>query len=304
VQVPKSQDRVSEDFADRQPQEVFPCDSGKRFLQSRFRPNREDGVVLIALLWLLVALSLLAMNLASEVRTEASLARSSGDSEKAYFLARGALEQVIYRLSFPDKEEEKQKSVFPFSDGMNHFWLKDGAMVCHVAILDEGGKLDLNHASEKILRKLLNTLGIEDARSKALARNIVQWRESDKSPGSRWPDDRATQVIHQKFTSIEELLLVSEMTREVLYGGLKKQADGRMGVTRGLADFATVYSDQSQVNLNYAEPEVLASLPEIDLDLARLIVGARKSRPFDSGSALSQRIPGMVRGQALSSLST
>jgi type II secretory pathway component PulK len=94
------------------------------------------------------------------------------------------------------------------------------------------------------------------------------------------------------------------MTREILYGGPKKQADGKLRWTRGLADFVTVYSDQSQINLNYAEPEVLASLPGIDLDLARLIVGARKSRPFDSGSALSQRIPGIVRGEALSSLST
>ena len=266
--------------------------------------RREEGVVLIALLWLLVALSLLAMNLASETRVEAGLARSSGDAERAYFLARGTVEQVIYKLSFPDKSEDKQKSLFPFSDGMNHFWLRDGEMICHVAIMDEGGKLDLNHASDKVLMKLLGTLGLDDAKSQSLAKSIVEWREPDKSSASQKPDNPASTAKHQTFTSIEELLLVDGMSREILYGGLKKQTDGKMLMTRGLAEFVTVYSDRNQINLNYVEPEVLASLPDIDMGMARLIVDARKMEPFDSGSTLSQRVPGMLRGETLSMVGT
>src|SRR3990172_955043 len=118
------------------------------------RPGEPDpcgGFVLIALLWVLVALSFIALNLSSTVRTEINVAQASGDADRAYFLARGALEVV------------------PYADGMNHFWIKGKDMTCHVAILDESGKVDLNYAEPETLQRLLINLGIEENTSTVLA---------------------------------------------------------------------------------------------------------------------------------------
>src|SRR5438552_6068345 len=82
-------------------------------------PNASHrGIILIALLWVLTALSLLALNLASTVRSEVKIAQASGEAEKAYFYARGALEEALYHLIFPDRDREKQSSLFPYAGGM------------------------------------------------------------------------------------------------------------------------------------------------------------------------------------------
>ena len=81
------------------------------------------GVVLVTVLWIMVGLSLLALTLAATVRTEATLARASGEAEQAYFFARGALEAVLYRLAYPDPDPRKQQALFPYAGGMNHYRL-------------------------------------------------------------------------------------------------------------------------------------------------------------------------------------
>src|SRR5262249_57161016 len=83
----------------------------------------QRGVILIALLWVLAALSLLALNLSSTVRSELSAASASGLAGKGYFFARGALEAAVYDLVYPLPDPEKQKARFSYRDGMNHFWI-------------------------------------------------------------------------------------------------------------------------------------------------------------------------------------
>ncbi len=264
------------------------------------------GFVLIALLWVLSALSLLALDLASTVRTEAGIARSVGEAEKAYFVARGGLEEVIYRLSFPDKDSTQQLKTFPYADGMNHFWISNEEVVCHVAILDEAGKLDLNQCKEENLQKLMEMLGVESGQSAELAQAIADWRKMDHSKDSSQSNQgfRNPGLQKQGFMSVEELLLVPGMSREILYGIPKRGADGRTQLARGLAQYATVYSKKSQINLNYAAPEVLASLPEVDIDAANAIVQERQDQPYTGSSDLNQRTTVVLHGEALSQIGT
>ena len=265
-----------------------------------------NGFVLIALLWVLAALSLLALDLASTVRTEAGIARSVGEAEKAYFVARGGMEEVIYRLSFPDKDSTQQLKTFPYADGMNHFWISNEEVVCHVAILDEAGKLDLNQCKEENLQKLMETLGVESGRSTELAQAIDDWRKADHSTGSSQSDQPANRPALGKpgLMSVEDLLSVPGMSREILYGIPRRGPDGRIQLARGLAQYVTVYSKKSQINLNYAAPEVLASLPELDLDAANSIVQERQDQPYTGSSDLNQRTKVVLRGEALSQVST
>lgn len=270
------------------------------------RPNRQtnscpwvdpkQGIVLIPLLWVLTALSLIALDLASTVRAEVNVTQVFGEAEKSYFYAQGGLEQVLFHIVFPYPDPEKQKRLFPYAAGMNHFWTNSGEMSCHVAIEDEAGKIDLNFATQEILARLLKNLGV--AESDSIAAAIMEWR----SPRAERKDYDG--VKHRPFASVEELLLVRGMNRDILYGKPQRRGQGHRRGQRGLAEFVTVYSGKSQININYAEPEVIAAMPGLDLEIADLIVQARARQPFKSGSDLSQRVGAAVSGEAISLLTT
>jgi general secretion pathway protein K len=278
---------------------LFPC-RRRRLSSFGLQPfcmvATDRGIVLIPLLWVLAALSLLALDLASTVRTEVNLTQASSQAAKSYFYAQGALEEALFHIVFPYPDSEKQKRLFPYAAGMNHYWMSDGEMRCHVAIQDEAGKLDLNFASPEILTRLLENLGMSSPAAPALADAIVEWRNPDSE--KRDLDG----ISHGPFASIEELLLVRGMSREILYGRPEREEMGRKKGRRGLAEFVTVYSGKSQVNINYAEPEVIAALPGLDLDTAALIVQARAREPFNNSSELSERVT--ISDEALSLMTT
>src|SRR5262249_31151943 len=131
--------------------------------------SRSRGIVLITLLWVLAALSLIALDLASTVRAEVNVTQASGEAEKSYFFAQGSLEEFLFHIVFPYADAVKQKHLFPYAGGMNHYWISDGEMRCHVGIQDEAGKIDLNFAPPEVLSKLLENLGVSRSAASALA---------------------------------------------------------------------------------------------------------------------------------------
>ena len=226
-----------------------------------------------------------------------SMAVATEESEKAYFYARGALETVIYRLAYPEPDKEKQKKLFSYSDGMNHYWMHSPEIYCHVAVLDEAGKLDLNYLSEPSLERLLRNIGVDPRLSALQAKAVLKWQGKEKSPGGAAEKSR-------QFRSVEELLLVEGMTREVLYGDPRRNLNGHAGLGRGLAEYVTVYTGTPQINMNYAEPEAIAALPGMDMDIANSIVHAREKGDIKSMSDLSQRITASVPGETVPLLSS
>jgi len=265
--------------------------------QSDEQIGQDKGFVLITLLWVLAALSLLALNLASTVRAEMTMAVASEESEKAYFYARGALEAVLYQMVYPEPDKEGQKKLFYYADGMNHYWMNSPEIYCHVAVLDEAGKLDLNFLSEPTMERLLRNIGVDTRLSVLLAKSVMKWRGQESSPG-------AVTVKPRQFRSVEELLLVEGMTREILFGDPRRNQNGTAGLGRGLAEYVTVYTGGPQINMNYAEPEVMAALPGMDMDVGKYIVQARKKGDIKSMSDLSQRITASIPGETVPLLSS
>ena len=241
------------------------------------------GVVLITVLWIMVGLSLLALTLASTVRTEATLAQASGEAEQAYFFARGSLEAALYRLAYPDPDPEEQQANFPYFGGMNHVRLSSGAMRCHLVLMDEAGRLDLNAAAPEILERLLRIVGEGPYRAQNLAAAVEAWRNPTPRPG-------VAATGRRQFRFVEELLQVPGFGRDLLYGRPREQRDGRTVFQRGLMDFLTVYTAGNRVNVNYAAPEVLAALPGMSWDRAQSLVAARARRHLEAPD-LTDRVP-------------
>ncbi|MCI0419742.1 MAG: general secretion pathway protein GspK [Acidobacteria bacterium] len=266
----------------------------------RTHTSSQQGMVLIALLWILAALALLAGQLASSVRKEVTLAGAAGQAERSYFFARGALETALYRLVFADadKDAERQGKRFPYEGGMNHFWLQDEEMMCHVAVLDEAGKMDLNAAPKECLEKLFRIAGVPETLHTQLAEAIITRRGNPLSPSFSEDREKA-----RPFRAVEELLQVEGITRAMLYGAPERTPEGKIKEKRGLIDFLTVFSPRNQININYAAPEVIAALPGLDLSAADSIVQAREREAIKS-SEVSQKLAGLLSGEALSMVTT
>jgi general secretion pathway protein K len=109
---------------------------------------------------------------------------------------------------------------------------------------------------------------------------------------------------NRDFRSVEELLLVRGVTRDLFYGGLRVRQDGAVERQLGLVDCLTVHTHSTQVNVNYAPLPVLLSIPGLDSTLAQFLMQAREKKPIASMSDFTRDYPVLVSGETLSFLST
>ena len=257
----------------------------------------QAGIVLIALLWVLVGVSLLAINLAFVVRGETTVAQAGTEAERCYFYARGIAEVALYRLAYADRDPAKRKHLFPYAGGVNHFWMHQDSMLGHVAISDEAGKMDLNTAKPESLLRLFETLAIPEEQRAALVEAIEKRR-----PTAALTSQDSGQLRPGPFVSVEELLQIKGITRSTLYGTHRQEGEKTVH-KRGLVDFVTVNSGSQRINVNFAEVEVLASLPGMDLSSAASLAQARLEQPFEAND-LAARTSGSLSGEGLSLVST
>src|SRR5206468_5006796 len=128
----------------------------------------EQGVILIALLWILVALTVIALSFSRESLVEVTVARNTRDLTNAYYVARAGLNTAVYRLlekraTGPSQGIEAQQVVDPLDLGVLEGSFGGGFY--KVDIQDESGKINPNFAQEEQMHTLLDALGIrkEDA---------------------------------------------------------------------------------------------------------------------------------------------
>ena len=271
---------------------------------------KQDGIVLITVLWIIAVISFISFALAAAVRTEVAAEGNSFDSERALFMAKSAGEIVFERLqnpdTFPDAPIRKAGGtyVFQFNSGESR-----------VRLEGDGGRIDLNTANDKVLASMFESLGLGQGLRDQLVDCILDWRDSDDVPrvygaeigdygqlsagkGRRLP-------ANESFKSIEELLLVKHMTGEIYFGHIEHDpATGGYRKVPGLRDIATVATGLSAVDVNAAPVDVLAALPGLNRDLARSIVTERKLKDFADSKDLVNRIPQLANSDTLQYLTT
>ena len=83
------------------------------------------GMILITVLWIVLILSLVSFSLASAVRVEMTAAQADFDSERAFYMARGAVETVYNNVVVKHQnfskdspvQTENGEYIFPFDSG-------------------------------------------------------------------------------------------------------------------------------------------------------------------------------------------
>lgn len=213
----------------------------------------QRGIALVAVLWALVLLAVIAATVLSESRTQSRLARNYLDAAQAEALADGGVYRALAGLARPSAAGGWRV------DGTVYAWRRAHGEV-RVRIEDEGGKIDLNRADGRLLGSLFLMAGFDPARAEALAAAVQDFRDADDTPrpdGAEDSDYASAGLPHgakdAPFEAVEELHQVFGMTREI-YGAV--------------AAAVTVHARTRRPDAKVAPPLVIAALGPLRGDRA------------------------------------
>ncbi|MGH8713291.1 MAG: general secretion pathway protein GspK [Casimicrobiaceae bacterium] len=211
-------------------------------------PAAQRGIALVLVLWLTALLTVIAGSFAYAMRNEAQAARNTVSQAQARALADGAVARTVFELMRP----RTLPGVWT-ADGTVHVWDDNGSRVAASAV-DESGKIDLNAATDPLLRGLLQTAGQLDADTASRFVDVIgDWKDADelrRPNGAEASDYRAAGLTYKPanaaFETVAELQRVLGMT-PALYARL--------------AGSLTVHSGAAAINPQFASRTVLMALP-------------------------------------------
>lgn len=216
--------------------------------------NRQCGLALVIVLWIISLLMIMAGSFALTMRRETTVIHSVKDTAELLASAEAGIAMAERMLALGDNKQRWR------ADGsIYQFFYHDGEV--RVRLLSEQGKIDINKASERTLRALLQTMPVELEQQQSIVSAILDWRDADElvringAEAEQYKEAGLNyQPANKNFQILEELKLVLGMTDEIY---------------QLLEPITTVYSGQSGIDLQVATREVLqalANLSEEDLD--------------------------------------
>ena len=209
----------------------------------RAAATSEHGFVLVAVLWILAALSALAMIFSVYLSNTAQALAVSDTGLQADALVTASLELTAYQLSLAGDSTRPLQGSF-------HLRLDNADVV--VSFVSETARIDLNLAPKDMLANLLSGLGADQEAAGRYADRIIGWRTPPKTDAAE--DEvslyRAAGLAYSPrqapFAHANELALVVGLPPAL--------------VERALP-FVTVFTGQPKINPLVAPPAVIAALP-------------------------------------------
>ena len=234
------------------------------------RGSRPAGVALVAVLWMVAALSVLALGLAAAAKSEVRSAQGVRARAEAAALGDAAIQLAVLELRSTDIGYEEYV----------HFDYELGGRSIIVAAVPAGGLIDLNQAGEELLAGLFaGSGGLDPEPAAQLAHRVVAWR----TPGLQLEaeDYAAAGVAFRPrggpFEYPEDLLQVLGVTYP-LYARVR--------------DLITVRGGGAGVAPQAASEAVLTLLAGGDRDLAARIALSRRDDPATDFTGLDNRFFG------------
>ena len=236
--------------------------------------KRQQGVVIVLALFIVALVVTMAYTMMS--RLERDTRRTTlilRDVQAAYY-AQGSLAWAIDRLrrDWEQRSPEQLLDVIPLKSPVDEV----NAYQITSTIYDMQARLNVNNVSkgeaQLALQQLMQAVdpAVKREQAEEIVRALLDW-EGLRTPQSRYAQYYLGQPVpyrpaHKPLISISELLLVKGVTPK-LY--------------RNLQPFITALPTETEINVQTAPVEVLASLsPTMTLAAAQTIVEARKRKPF------------------------
>ena len=245
----------------------------------------QRGAALLVVLWIFIFLLVVAFDFSASVREEAAAAHRYSEETQGYYIALAGFERGVYELlqqGTGGNAIEKQERPDIFDGGWREEALGYGTF--RVRWIDEGGKININRASEETLRRVFTNLGVEDPLKTVLVDSIMDWRDPDDLHRTSGAENEYYRSLNPSYTAknglfdtVEDLLWVRGVTTELFYGYGAAQGDQTEPAQRiGLREIFTVDSPIDRVNLRTASADVIHALTAIPLERSGRFVDERK----------------------------
>lgn len=223
--------------------------------------KREQGGVLLSVLWIVAILTVIAFSIAMQVRGETERTSTLLDSTRAYYVASAGVDRALLRILWT-----VNFGMQTYKPEITRFTLNFPEGDAQIELMPENAKLDLNGANGEQLTRLLGALGVPPPRAAEIAAAIIDWRSPAGPAGGSQFDQyylslRPSFVSpHASFQETEELLMVKGITPELYYGNYVRREDGTLVALGGLRDCVSAYRPSFPKDVNAVEPAVLAAL--------------------------------------------
>ena len=201
----------------------------------------QQGMALVIVLWLVAIMSVIASGHSRNAHNEVRLAMYQIETAQARGIAQAAFSLTILDMLSPANTSGLPRLGSPFVRRVN-----DRDVV--ITVRPTAALLDLNSASDSLLRSLFTTAGATNDTAASVAAAILDWRDTDSLMHLNGAEDdeyaiagREWSARDNAFVSVDELRYVLGMT-ETLY--------------RKVMPCITVHSDQGTIELESA-PELL-----------------------------------------------
>jgi general secretion pathway protein K len=228
--------------------------------------GQNDGFIVVAVLWVLMGLAVLATVFSIFVANSAMSSRISVDQLQGEALVAAALELTVF-----------QRSVNVTAATRGSFKFNLGKANVNVDFVSEAARVDLNAAPKTLLAGLFSALGAEPGNANQYADRVVGWRTP---PGSEAEDGENS--LYKKarlsysprggpFVHVNELWLVQGLPASL--------------VERALP-YVTIFSGRPDINVLDASPQVIAALPGLSANRLDAFLALRNKVQPDWQSAL------------------
>ncbi|MBW1999504.1 MAG: type II secretion system minor pseudopilin GspK [Deltaproteobacteria bacterium] len=263
----------------------------------RFLKNK-DGFALILTILVISTIVALSLEFNSSIRSELQAAVNLRDGVSLRQIARSGF-QFAMAVLYDDGKRTAYDSLYEdWADperlsGYLKGMFSEGSV--EVEIIDHSGRIQINnliyHKGEKrgsynpvqreILSRLLGSeeFGLEPDEVDNIIDAIKDWLDPDREVTRFGAEDSYYAGLDPPYSckdgpldSLEELLLVRGITRELFYG---------TGERPGISEFLTVWGD-GKININTAQPLVLKALSKhLDRDMVEAMVAYRSEEDND-----------------------
>ena len=203
--------------------------------------DKQQGIALIAVLWVTAFLTIIASTVAFQSRSSLLMTKNRIDTLKVTQAAEGAILVTVADLV------NAPESLGGFGyGGFNR--VKVGSVEVEISLIDESGKVDLNTAPAPVLQSLMQEIGLDQKAGVQIANAILDWRDRDDSVRVDGAEDAqyfAAGLSYgskdQDFQRKEELTLVLGVTPQIY---------------AALSPHVTIHTQDFGVNLAVASPLV------------------------------------------------
>jgi general secretion pathway protein K len=285
-------------------------DPDKTLLILKKRVLDSSGIALIMVLWVMAILSVVALEFSFAMRTEINITKNHKEDLQRYAMAEGGVQRAITELIYKhDARLQQSRRTLSLEETPTEQreWVADGRSYtlpfdqgsCEIRIMSEAGKININMASEFLLRKVIGQLGLEGEAKDVVVDSVLDWRDTNDFYRANGAENDYYLSLKEPYyckngnlDSIEELLLVRGVTPD-LYHGKKGTSEGEEGSADrvGLKDIFSIYAPGEQVDINSATPLVMNMVLGIPREVSQQMVKAREEKSFENQQDLLNRVP-------------